>query len=763
MGHSELPIPQSPHRVVLQPSQRLLLASLLLVLSFSSVEGGSASIRDPAEPPLYRIPRLDADVTIDGVLDEPVWQDALVFDIPWETQPGENVPATVDTECRLFYTTTHLYYGCHAYDPEPETIRARYRDRDTSSFSDDTVGISLDPFDAQNRSYVLDVNPLGAQNDRLYTEATSQSDETWDAIWTSKGRLVDDGFVVEVEIPFVSLRFPRSLEEQVWGFNFRRYRPRDVRYRFAIVPYDRSNSCRLCQSAELVGFQGINPGKNLEINPTLTGIQSSTLDDQDQLMTEDPSVEPGLNVRWGFTPNLSLNAALNPDFSQIEADDAQLDINRQFALFFPERRPFFLEGRDYFATPIQAVYTRSVADPAWAAKVSGKEGKNALGAFGAQDEQTNLLLPGPQGSEVTELTEDSLDAVLRYRRDVAQSSTAGILYTDRSAGDYLNRVAGVDTQLRLTSTDQLSVQLLGSQTRYTQEIIDEFEQPEGQIGGYAAEGNYRHNTRDWVLEAGYKDISDDFRADLGFVPQVGFREWEVEGGYRWYGDADHWFTNLATELSLERSTDQKGGLLEEEIQLSGTYQGPFQSRIETGATLGNQVYEGQEFPRNRVRLELGIQPTSSVGFGGFGSVGKSIDFANVRPGDSLQGGPWIQLQLGRHLDFQAWHNYSQLDVQGGILFRAGQSESRLLYQLNTRTLFRAIVQYTTIDRNPDLYLDEVNKTERDLFTQLLFSYRLNASSAVYVGYSGAWSDVDQTGRMETGNTLFAKLSYNWRP
>ena len=306
-----------------------------------------------ADEPSFRIPRTEEPIRVDAHLDEAAWSGALTFELDYETRPGENVEPPVRTECRMLFSESHLYYGCRAFDPDPGSIRARYSDRDTSPFYDDTIGLAIDPSGDQNRAFVLDVNPLGVQNDRIYTEASGRSDASWDAIWESAGRLTEEGFIVEVGVPFASLQFPRDSGAEGWGFNFRRYHPRDSYRRIALVPYDRDDECRTCQHAKLVGIEGVDPGRNLEITPTLTGVESSTRESfpSGPLTSEDPDFDPGLTVSWGITPNLTLSGTVNPDFSQVEADVAQLAVNEQFALFFPERRPFFLEGSDVFADP----------------------------------------------------------------------------------------------------------------------------------------------------------------------------------------------------------------------------------------------------------------------------------------------------------------------------------------------------------------------------------------------------------------------------
>ncbi|MDH3404213.1 MAG: carbohydrate binding family 9 domain-containing protein, partial [Acidobacteriota bacterium] len=381
---------------------------------------------------IFQIPNTAGHIVIDGRLDDAAWEEALELELAYETEPGENVEPPVRTSCRMIFSHTHLYYSCTAYDPEPHRIRARYTGRD-QALDDDTIGLAIDTFNDHNTAFVLDVNPLGVQNDRLYIEATGASDSTWDAVWDSAGRLTDFGFEVEAAIPFSSLRFPRTTGRQTWGFNFRRYQTRDAYRRIALVPLDRNDRCRTCQHALLVGFENIDPGHNLEITPTITSLRTATREDfpDGPLAAADPDVEPGLTVNWGVTPNFTLASALNPDFSQVEADVAQLDINTSFALFFPERRPFFLEGSDYFSTQLRAVYTRSVADPDWGLKLTGKEGRHAVGISVARDAITTLLLPGPESSALDSLDRESTAAVLRYRRDLTESSTFGALVTDR--------------------------------------------------------------------------------------------------------------------------------------------------------------------------------------------------------------------------------------------------------------------------------------------------------------------------------------------
>ena len=773
----------------LLPSKLLWLAGALLVcrLAFASAApvADEDSPGDPHRQRSFDIPRIDQTIKVDGVLDEQAWTAALVFELEFETRPAENQPPDVRTECRMFHSESHLHYGCHAFDPEPEKIRGRLSDRD-NAVADDTVGIAIDPFNSKTRSFVLDVSAGGVQNDRLYTEESRRSDPSWDTIWDSAGRIVDDGYVVEAAIPFSSLRFPRTAGKQAWGFSFRRYRPRDVTYRIALHPNDRNNPCRSCQHDLLVGFEGISPGPNLEITPTLTSIQNRTRSDEsNQLESDDPDFDPGVTLRWGMTPNLTLSGTLNPDFSQVEADVAQLAINERFALFFPERRPFFLEGTDTFSTPFQVVYSRSVADPSWGLKVTGTEGRNTIGAFVSRDETTNLLLPGVEGSAFTSLDLESDVAVLRYERNVGKESTLGALVTDRSAGSYENQVAGVDGRLRFTDSDTVLFQLLTSSTDYGTTLADRGIAA-GEIDDEAINLTYRHEKRNWNLLTDYEDVGEDFRADLGFVPQVGYERYLGRLVRTWYFDGSRFFSTWNAGVQYEQldretpvSLRAEGGisdppdlealdrptsdLLREESSLWGGFSGRLQSNFLAGFIRSDEVLSGVSFQLDEVWFDGSFQPTSDLLLAAGMSMGDDVDVVGVRLADSIDLGVRARYNFGNHLRGDLSHNLRRLELTAGRLFEANLSELRLVYQFNLRMFLRGIFQYATIDRQAELYSTPVLASESDLFGQLLFTYKVNPQTAVYLGYSGAYLEMLSQGLEQTGDTIFLKLSYAWLP
>jgi len=729
--------------------------------------GAWADQTPPAVPTTYDVPVLADGIKVDGVLDEPAWSQAVVVDVAFEVSPGDNLPAPVRTQALLFHTGTRLYVGFRAFDPEPAKIRAHLMDRD-SAFSDDLVGVILDTFNDERRGYEFFVNPLGVQADLVIDEFSEESeDPSWDAIWDSAGRLTPDGFEVEIAIPFEQLRFQRVDGPQTWGVDVVRIWPRSNRVILVSQPRDRGRSCTLCQYSKLRGFAGAKPGRNLELDPTVTGTTSQVREDfpDGEMVSQGEEFEAGLTARWGITPNLTLLGALNPDFSQVEADAAQLDVNTQFALFYEEKRPFFLAGRAYYQTPIQAVYTRTVADTAWGVKVSGKEGRNAFGVYLAEDEVTNIVLPGVEGSDLTALDGNNLSGVVRYRRDVGRNSVLGVLFTGREGDGYSNRVFGLDGSLRLSDADTVSFQALGSATEYPDELAAEFAQPVGSFSGRALAFAYQHDSRYWDWGVEYDDYGDDFRADAGFVPQVGAREVDLFADYTFWGEEDDWYTEIELGGGWERAEDQNGGLLNNEYTLRGEASGPLQSFLFLRTTWQERGYRGQQFDYFSWGLYGRMRPSAWLNLELDGTFGGQIDYANVREGDRCYLQPTVSLFLGRHLQADFVYLFDRLDVDGGRLFTANLPQLRLVWQFSVRSFVRLVSQYADVERDPTLYLEPVDARSQEWFNQLLFSYKINPQTVFFLGYSdnheGFENDLERVDLTQRDRTIFVKIGYAW--
>ena len=508
-------------------------------------------------PGPFRIPRVDTAPRIDGVVDEEIWSAAWRAELPYEVLPAENAPAPVRTEVLVMFDRTSLYVGMRAYDPEPAKIRAHLWDRD-GAWDDDWMGVVLDTFNDERRDLLFVVNPFGVQMDTI--ENWPGDPAEWDAIWESAARTTPWGWSAELRIPFSSIRFQRSDAPQVWGFDAIRGYPRDRFRQMGCFPRDRNNDCYLCQAVKIEGFEDVSPGHNLEVVPALTASRAQTRPDlAGPYADAEDEVEAGVTATWGFSPNMALAATFNPDFSQVEADARLLDVNEPFALFYPEKRPFFMEGADFFATPMKAVYTRMVRDPAWGVKLTGKEGPHTVGAYVVEDDVTNLVFPGAEGSSSTTLRRSSTAAVARYKLDVGNAFTLGLLATARQGQDYRNRVAGFDVDVRLSRQDRIQLQVLRSSTRYPRRVAEEFDQPRGEFGDLAAQVFYTRTGRRVSLWALGQLRGKDFRADLGFMPQVGTRRGETGVSIDWIGTDDTWYSAINLSAKLERIDDRRPG------------------------------------------------------------------------------------------------------------------------------------------------------------------------------------------------------------
>ena len=751
---------------------RLFLAAAALAALFPGVApfaqaptpaaaGSGASGAAPG-PSALRAVRTEGPVTVDGVLSEAAWTQGEPLEIAYEFYPGNNVAPPVRTECRAGYDDENLYLGCTAFDPEPGRIRARLSERD-KAFSDDHLIFMIDPFNDQRRAFEFRITPLGVQMDAVFIPQEGFEDFSWDALWRSAGRITPDGYVVEVALPFRSLRFPQAAGPQSWGIILERVYPRSVlrRIRSAYIP--RGGNCMLCSADRLEGLQGIAPGRDLEMAPTLTAHRTDARDaTAGRLVDGDGEADLGLTARWGITSNATLAATVNPDFSQVEADVAQLEVNERFALSYPERRPFFLEGADVFGTPQPMVFTRTVVDPVAGAKLTGKQGGSAYGVMGARDRVNTLVFPANQASRGALLQQEVTSGVARYRRDLGGSSTLGVLFTAREGDGYHNRTAGLDGLVRLSRSTQLRFQGALSDTDYPDTLATRMAQRTGAFGGVNAFAQLSHTRPTWNAQVAARHVERGFRADAGFIPRVDVRGVNMNATRVRWGRPGGWYSRLAVTTSVERLTDQEGQLTDQGVVLSGNYQGPRQSNFDVGVGRYRKRYNGQMFDLVDARWTLAMRPSRVIGFRMPGSYGYDVDLANTRRATLLSLQPTVDARLGRHLNLTLSHSLRTLRTGGDEILDAGLTQAQVGYHFSSRTMVRAILQYQDIDRNPELHVSPVKSESQSFFSQFLFSYRVNPQTLLFLGYSDNHLGEDGATIVRTGRTLFLKLGYAWQ-
>lgn len=756
-----------------------------------------------AEAPQIDIPRINSSkISIDADLSEPVWQQAKQVDMNNITFPEENQTAKVKTKAYLFEDGDTLYVGFIAEDPNPEKIRAYLRDRDSNNiWNDDLIGIKLDTYGDHKLAYQFWINAYGVQVDSIENVVTGNESTAWDAIWDSSGRITDKGYVVEIALPLRILNFNDQLDKQNWNVELVRFYPRETRQRISNMTIDPNNNCLVCQMGPLSGFAGAKQGKNIAVVPSLT-LGTNQVRDVDATSTSDwhsdSDSDIGLDIKWGITPDISLNATLNPDFSQIEADVAQLSINNTFSLFFPEKRAFFLDNADYFATPLQLVYTRNISDPDYGARLTGRVKEHSFGLFVANDTATTLFVPGNLGSTVAVLDEESTNTAMRYRYDPSKNLSIGLSGTFRTNDEYHNYVGALDIKYKVTESDDLSAQILHSETEYPQDLYKRFLDEEanaacdevincqynervlrtkkdGEFSDQAYVLRYSHNERDWNFSTSYAGYGEDFRADLGFTPIIDWNKFVIGGNRIWRGDQNDWWKRIRVGGDWDTTHDDKGDLLEKESQIwvqvegsSLTYTGftiTDRDRVGTRerdyelSVTGNAplFHETQVDMYYNTQLMPNLETSINLGFG------DEIDFANNRLGKVTFIRPSFVYNPNKHLTIKSTYTHKNIDADGAEVFTARLLDTRFTYQFSVRSFVRLALIYSDIDRNPDNYLfKSVDRNRRSLATQLLYSYKINPQTLFFLGYSDNAFSNDVVDDMTRDNrTVFMKFSYAW--
>ncbi|HMS03821.1 MAG TPA: DUF5916 domain-containing protein, partial [Gemmatimonadaceae bacterium] len=495
------------------PRARRIVAAL--VCACASLVGASSRAHGQAPVPVapapsVSLPREDAAVVIDGRLDEAAWARAARLDGFRQYQPVDSRAAEDSTVVLLWYSSTALHVGVLAYDREPSGVRATVSDRDNIG-NDDAVTIFLDTFNDRRRAYFFGVNPYGVQDDGVRSEggfSTStgmggSTDRNPDFIWQSKGERTDFGWTAELRIPFKSLRWVAG-DTLTWGFNVSRI-TRRTGYEDTWTDVRRANASFLAQAGTITGLHDISRGVVLEAQPTLTSDLPGARPPNAGFARGDLGYDVGGNVRLGFT-QLTLDATVNPDFSQVESDAGLVTINERFALFFPERRPFFLEGIELFASPNNLVYTRTVANPVAGSKLTGKVGAWTVAHLTALDEAGTG--GGAGGAQLT-ASRNAFVNLTRLRRDLGANSVAGVTITNRDEDGDFNRVLSADTRLVFARLYYLQAQLGVSATRdarTTETRVDPLWELELDRTG-----------RRWGFNYRLTGIGEDFETWSGFV------------------------------------------------------------------------------------------------------------------------------------------------------------------------------------------------------------------------------------------------------
>jgi hypothetical protein len=508
-----------------------------------------------------RPPRIEADIEVDGRLTEEAWANAAVLTGFSRFSPMDGVPAADSTEVLVWYSPSAIHFGIRAFE-EHGAVHATLADRDRIG-ADDHVQILLSTFNDRRQATVLAVNPLGVQSDGALVETGSTSgngfnnavvrrenaDLSPDYIYQSKGRVTDDGYEVEVRVPFKSLRY-QSGAEQSWGINVTR-QVQHSGHEDSWTPARRASASFLAQSGRLVGLTDLRRGLVLDLNPSVTSRTTGRRNGSGWEYTGG-SPQVGGTARWGITNNLSLTGTANPDFSQVESDAGQLIFDPRDERFLQEKRPFFLDGIEQFNVPNYLVYSRRVVQPVAAAKLTGK----GLGTDIA-------LLSAVDDSDLSETGDHPIYNVLRLQRDIGANSRVGMVYTDRIEGGDYNRVLGADARLVFGEIHTLQLQVAGSRTRVGGEVTT----------APLWEARFNRNGRTLGFRTSIRASDEEFRARSGFFPRPGLVHVQFQPRATIYGRTGSLMESFTFDVNLNGRWryDEfvgEGGILDEQLHFN---------------------------------------------------------------------------------------------------------------------------------------------------------------------------------------------------
>ena len=745
---------------------RLTVWSLAVV----GIAFGRASVRAQSSlaGDLIRISRASGSIVIDGDLSDEGWRNATRVEKWYEINPGDNNEPAVKNVAYLSYDDRYFYAGFEFEDPNPASIRAPLGDHDNiDGNGQDLAGLFLDTLNSGRTSTVFLVNARNVQYDAIIDDGTGEN-QSPDYFWDSATKITERGWTLEIRIPFSSLRYKRG-DPQTWGVLLYRNYPRGFRYQFSSARIPRGSNCTVCRANRLTGMERLPSGGHLVVAPYVSGSESAHADDsapRGTLVSDPVKARAGLDLK--FTPNAdnAIDFTVKPDFSQVESDTAQISANERFALFFPEKRPFFLEGADLLQTPIQAVYTRTITSPRWGGRLTGKEAGIRYTALVAEDAGGGrAILPGPNDSSFAEQDFGSTVFVARAKRDIGLSFVS-VLVTDRENrdGEGHNRVVGPDFQWRVKASDAVSGQLLFSESRTPNRpsVADEWN---GQhLSGHAAQASWTHSTThvDWF--GLYSDFTSGFRADAGFVPQVGYRQGFGFAG--WTFRPKTFVSQQRTAVEIDYQADRSGALITRSIRPNVFFQtkmsGFMQVRYIDDRTRAGDRLIG----RRQVSFFVRVSPSRYVtSLGVDGTLGQDIDFANARPAHGVTVNLNASIHPTDHLELALLQNQRSLDVDPltgrGLarLLTQRVTRARTTYTFTSRMFARLIAQYVTTTRDPSLFRDSVDRESGTFTGSALFAYKINWQSVMFVGYGDDREAVEGDRLRPTGRQFFVKVSY----
>jgi hypothetical protein len=734
----------------------------------------------------YQVPRFTTPPKIDGVIaGEAAWEIAATVTSFVETDPGANVDPPVKTIGYVGYDENFLYFAIHSFDPHPEKIRANFNMRDRAA-TGDYAAIHLDTRGDGDTFYTFGGNPRGVPIDFM-TRRGQTPNMGYDGMYEVAGRVIDDGWVLEGRIPFKGL-LPGAMTRPM-GFAFIRVYPREIRRRIVSVRKDYRNACIACQFDRLTGIEGIKGGQTFEMTPA---VMQSAADDGAKGAFNDNRPWPSLDAAYNVSSNIRFELTANPNYSQIDPDGDQLDINTRYALSFPEKRMFFGGGMDTFNSmgvasgltigviqtpvvsgsggqPLMLFYPRAIADPDFGAKLLGSAGSQEFGVMVARDDASGVVVPNGNGSSLFQLPSASTATVARYRSGIANVASVGAVVTNLETQGGRSSVVAGDFQLQPDKKIDITGQFAHSSADDLGSADLARTWGTGTRGANAFSLQARAgDQRTYNLQAGYTDVGEDFRSDLGYVPQNDLRTFDTSGTYQFFPSDNPVMVRGGPAMRYVRSTNHRGQLMEESYFPGIIAVLKHQIWLRVHGQVESTTFNDVRFDNmKRVLFLLDGRPVHVFErLAVYYFKGDKVDFANTRLGTGSELTFISMMQPHPRLitEVSAVRETLARQDTGTDVFTANTLGAKAVGFISSRLFGRVIVQRRVIDRDPLQYFLPVSARERGTNVFALVSYSLNPKTMLHVGYDDVGFRLAPGGdQQHPGRSFFVKLGYTFRP
>ncbi|MEW6194199.1 MAG: sugar-binding protein [Bacteroidota bacterium] len=735
----------------------------VLILSFfltASALYQKVSAQQEIRKPTAEAVKIDKPFELTGKLDNPAWQKAKPVELNFEFQPSDNTPAQQKTIAYILYDDNNIYFGFRCYDTNSKQIRANISDRD-KIWQDDYVGVLIDTYGDYQKAYELFVNPFGIQGDGIAT--LNNEDMSVDLIWYSAASVNDEGWTAEYKIPFKNLSFPDE-EDHIWPLHLIRNLPRESRIINSWMRIERNIPSIIPQSGLMTGIKNIKGGGALELLPYAIGELAGArenFDDPNSKFNYDPLVgRVGGGIKYSPGPNFSLEAVINPDFSQIESDADQIDVNTTFALYYDEKRPFFLTGNDLLETPMY--YSRSINNPLAAGRITGKAGNLSFLYLSAYDRNTIIVVPGEERSNTVSTNLNSLANIGRLRYDFGDEIYIGALLLGRNFEDAHNYLVGFDWNYKFWENWYFSGEGFLTQTKEIDDVnlfgnSREFANT-GHTAAFDGEdytGNglhlyLSHTEQSYDFDIEINTISPTFQTYNGLFSQVGYNEINIDNEFSFYPDSsfiDRWEMEVFGGAKFNFDGIRKDFYIAPSIYFLMKGQTEFNLSY---LVVNNEIFNGTYFKNiNRIQFYASTRPISELSFYINGSVGKFIyRTSNPKMGYGHNFYTGFTLKPSSKVNISFDYSRARLsDDNTKELFYDGNIYRLIsIYQFTSEMFIRLITQYNSFGRSFNVYP--------------LFSYKLNAFTTFYLGATADYLDYnDEIGIRNIQQQYFLKVQY----